>query len=234
MMSVNENKIVFKINTTFRYINSRLIGCFNYPLNGAIISPQSRHFSFAPAALTLFQCHMAILCLPGETRAGLISKGRLICPETCSRAQFPWCLAQPAAPGGSGRLNTSFTCCSARRKEVKRERKKEKQRHNRKQEQERDLARCAEARCRVWLLPPSAPLHHQHPPSAGRSASAAASCRKTLFTFSPGVMRKPLGRVCVASWWAREDLGDRRTAGIAEDDPFSALPVRSHPLHNRK
>lgn len=32
---------------------------------------------------------MVILCLPGESLAGLISKGRVICPQTCSRAELP-------------------------------------------------------------------------------------------------------------------------------------------------
>ena len=35
---------------------------------------------------------MVILCLPGERLAGLISKGRVICLQTCSRAQLPGAL----------------------------------------------------------------------------------------------------------------------------------------------
>lgn len=35
---------------------------------------------------------MQILCLPGDMLAGLISKGRVISPETCSRAQLPGAL----------------------------------------------------------------------------------------------------------------------------------------------
>lgn len=39
--------------------------------------------------LPLLHCHMVILCLPGERLARLISKGSVICLQTCSRAELP-------------------------------------------------------------------------------------------------------------------------------------------------
>lgn len=107
--------------------------------------------------LPLLRCHTEILCLPGETPAGLISKGRVICLETCSRAQLPGALLNllsQVAP----MLECFFYLLQStepEKKEKLKKKKKRKTRHNRKQEQERDLADSAEARCRVWLDSPS-------------------------------------------------------------------------------
>lgn len=135
---------------------------------------------------------MAILCLPGETLAGLISNGRLICPETCSRAQFPWYSAQPAVSQVAAAASIPPLPAAVHVGKRSRERKKEKQRHNRKQEQERDLADCLEARCRVWLLPPPTP--HPHPTPLQDRVQLLLLVAARPFS-SPGIFSEPLGLV---------------------------------------
>lgn len=65
-------------------------------------------------SLLLWWCHAAILSLPGEKLAWLISSGRVICPQTCSRAWLHRHFSQPAAaaaaaPGGSDTWMPPFT-----------------------------------------------------------------------------------------------------------------------------
>lgn len=97
-----------------------------------------------PTVLALLRCHMVILCLPGESLAGLISKGRVICPQTCSRAELPSALLNLLSQVALMPEWPLYLLRTTRNS-------KKQRRHNRKQEQQRDLAHSEEARCRVWL-----------------------------------------------------------------------------------
>lgn len=144
--------------------------------------------------LPLLHCHMEILCLPGETPAGLISKGRVICLETCSRAQLPGALLNllsQVAP----MLECLFYLLQSTEPEKKRKIKEKKHvitgNRNRKE---------------TWRTRqrPGAEFGLTPPLLSGLRRREGGCCMVAEAFSSPGVFIKPLGLVCspvAAAWW---------------------------------
>lgn len=140
-------------------------------------------------------CHMQILCLPGDMLAGLISNGRVISLETCSRAQLPGALLNLLS-----QVAPMFECLFYLLQSTRGPKKrkiKEKKKH---------VITGNRNRKETWRTRqrPGAEFGLTPPLLSGLRRQEGCCCLVAEAFSSPGVFIKPLGLVCspvAAAWW---------------------------------